>query len=215
MLTCFIRNNFRETSKDIAVYSILLFPLIYVIFSIYTFIRVFRHRHVSGDSELKSAVVKYLIYSLLYIVFYFPSIILYLLSINQNIPKETFLSWFSYFCSLATISINTALCLFRILEGYVKCHWKALFVHQKLDESLMSEAQEEEIINEVKIPINDSNAGALIRSGSMRIRKLTSWKRISVEIIKGVSLFLNKFKKLKNLNKFITLPHLNTILYFF
>ena len=188
MLTCFIRNNFRETSKDIAVYSILLFPMVYVLYSIVTFIRVFRHRHVAGDSELKTAVVKYLIYSLLYIVFYFPSILLYVLSINQNIPKETFLSWFSYFCSLATISINSALCLFRILEGYVKCHWKALFVHQRLDESLMTEGPEEEIINDLKLPINDSIKDSLtMRTQSMRVRKQTSWKRISCEIIKGVS----------------------------
>lgn len=188
MLTCFIRNNFRETSKDIAVYSILLFPLIYVIFSVITFIRVFRHRHVSGDSDLKNAVVKYLIYSLLYIIFYFPSILLYILSINQNIPRETFLSWFSYFCSLATISINTALSLFRILEGYVKCNWKAILVHQKLDESLITDSQEEEIINDIVVPVNDSAKDSLMRSASMKLRRGTSWKKISVEMIKGVSI---------------------------
>jgi len=204
MLTCFIKNNFRDPTKDIAVYSILAMPSIYLVYSIYSFVRIFGQRKVKADYEVKWAVIKYMLYSLFYIIFYFPSIVLYVLSINRDIERASFLSWFSYFCSLATISINLALCIFRILEGYVKCHWKALLVNSDLDQSLMTE--DSEYFNEdnksnpeLKIPINESNPNLernnsenktpLFRSGSNRFRKNTSWKRLSVEITKGVKLY--------------------------
>jgi hypothetical protein len=205
MLTCFINNSFNDPNKNIAVYSILILPTVYVFYSIYSFVNVFKHRKVKNDSDFKMAVVKYMIYAILYIVFYFPSIILYVISINSDILVNSFLSWFSWFCSLATISINLALCLFRIIEGYVKCHWKALVFHKDLDQSLMTDPHDDsscsglgspqeagsnvliqgEIKNDLTLVVGNNEQRS--RGSTLKLqKKLSQWEKISLDIFAGV-----------------------------
>jgi hypothetical protein len=192
MLTCFIKNNFNNPNKDVAVYSILPLPLLYIFYAIYAFVQIFRRRKVQTDREFRVAVLKYLIYSLLYMIFYYPTILFFVISVNAEIELNTGLSWYSYFCSLSTISINLVLCLYRILEGYVKCDWKAMMVHQDLDESLMTEDSFENYpINDRKITVASTNTKGISYEKSSSKKKITlnsSWKKVSTEMIKGVKI---------------------------
>lgn len=209
MLTCFINNNFNDPTKKVAVYSILILPTVYVVYSIYSFVNVFKHRKVKNDYDFKIAVVKYMIYALLYIVFYFPSIILYVISINSDINEYWFLRWFSWVCSLATISINLALCLFRIIEGYVKCHWKALVFHQDLDQSLMTKTHEDhsplhdtdsqeernpsifvqgKIENDLTLVVSNIDQKSSRSSSIKPQRRISQWDKHKKDIIEGVRL---------------------------
>lgn len=198
-----MRNSFPNENKSISVYSILAVPSIYLVYAIYSFVKVFRQRKVQVHYEFRLAVIKYLIYSLLYIIFYFPSIILFLITVNKEIKEGTFVSWFSYYCSLAYISINLVLCVFRIGEGYVKCNWKAFFVHQELDESLMTEGGNEVPLDndmvssshtsnkgdkapDYKIQINNDNSKVSSKNiRSYSTKRLTAWKKISLDIMQG------------------------------
>jgi len=201
MLTCFIRNKFENNDKLVSIYGILIAPIFYLIYSIYTFVKIFRHRQVKADSELKIAVVKYLIYSLLYIVFYFPSIVLLIITINYDLVEGGWLRWFSYFCCIANVSVNLVLCLYRIGEGYVKCHWKAFFVNADLHESFVTESSRESIsINDQnvidfinkpdEVPVHNLNKlnkkRSSVKTGkSLLIKRMSSWKKISLEIFQG------------------------------
>ena len=200
MLTCFIKNNFHERGKSTAVYSILAVPLIYVLYSIYSFVRVFRHSQVKAGSKVKTLVIKYMIYSFLYIIFYLPPILLYFMSANQQITKGTTNSWFSFFSSLSTISINLALCVFRIIEGYVKCDWKVFLVNKSLDETIItdSEDQDEVYFDNGRLSregkkdsvLEFSAPGSSISKRSSK-RKVSYIKLISMEFVKGVSKYFN------------------------
>ena len=183
MLTCFIKNDFNNPGKEVALYSLLLIPLLYVMYAFYAFVIIFKRRKVAADNEFKIAIFKYLLYSILYILFYFPTIILYVLSIGKNLSPGTPLSYFSYFCTLSTISINLVLCLFRIMEGYVKCHWKALFVNQNLDDSLLSD-QSEYNPDTRKSSFVDERKETSINIPPKR--KLSLWKKLESDMIKGV-----------------------------
>lgn len=213
MLTCYIKNNFHETGKDISVFSILITPIVYIVYSIFTFITVFKRRKVQTDRQMKNAIFKYLIYASMYIFFYFPSIILYIVTINHSIQSNTFFSWFSYYCSLATISINLVLCIFRILEGYVKCDWKAFIMNQSLDETLVTENND--IINDEENPAEKfydntksnttdfkfstkesidtiggiTNPMIIKKDSSGKFKRLSSWGKLSKDIFKGVIIF--------------------------
>jgi len=186
MLTCFIKNDFTNPGKEVALYSLLLVPLLYVIYAFYAFVIIFKKRKVAADKEFKIAILKYLLYSILYILFYFPTIILYVFSIGQNISPSTTLSYFSYFCTLSTISINLVLCLFRIMEGYVKCHWKALFINQILDDSLLSDDQSEYNPDTRKSSMVDEGKETSINIPPKS--NLSLWKKLESDMIKGVIL---------------------------
>jgi hypothetical protein len=153
MLTCFIKNNFNETMFDIAVYSVNVIPMIYVLYSVYAFAWVFRRRKIQENNENKLLIFKYLIYGGMYIVFYFPTIILYLITINKKMTANTIYSWFAWYCTLANIGINPILSILRIFEGYVKCTWKAFCIHKPFDESLLTENED----NESNINSNNTN----------------------------------------------------------
>jgi hypothetical protein len=189
MLTCYIRNDFKEWKKDVPVYCILLIPVLYVIYSIYAFISILTKRNVKTNKSFKMAVIKYLIYSALYIIFYFPTIILYLVSVDQTIFQKTFLSNFSYICSLGNITINLALCMYRIFEGYVKCDWKVFLFSDDLEVTGTSSSQSQA---EYLIPRNsimlDTNYQPPVRKRSRKAsnRKGSEWGKIGQEMIKGV-----------------------------
>jgi hypothetical protein len=186
MLTCFIRNNFDDdSSKFFALYTILLVPCVYLIYSLYAFIRVFQKRKVKTDKEFKLAIIKYLIYSALYIIFYFPTIILYFLTINKDIYEKTNLSYFSYFCAIANISVNLVLCVFKILEGYVKFEWNP--IKNLLEDSIFTNSDSKDpLINSNIDTINVEEIRPRYKRGSSKRVGGSTWGKFSSEMIKGV-----------------------------
>jgi hypothetical protein len=147
MLTCFIQNDFEQINQELAVYSILIIPLIFLIYAVYAFIKVFRIKKVKFNKDIQIKMVRYVIYSGLYILFYFPTIILYFVTINQTtFEKYTFNSWFAYLCTLFNIMINLFLSIFRICEGYVQFPKKLLLcffinpnVYEDVEANLLNE----------------------------------------------------------------------------
>jgi hypothetical protein len=172
MLTCFIKNDFIDPSKDMAVYALLTIPLCFVIYSFYAFVKIFQKRKVQTDRDFKVAILKYLMYSILYILFYFPTIILYVVSINQRTPEGTALSQFSYYCTISTISVNLALCLFRIFEGYV--------------ESILSDDSSSVFVHDVTVYSNNSD----FKDTSINVlpKKKSLWRKVESDMIKGVKI---------------------------
>ncbi len=143
MLTCFIRNQYEdnEWGKIITLWCLLILPILCFGFSIYAFIKIFRRRKIQENKEFRLVMIKYLIYSALFIVFYFPTPVLYTTSVNGNIQEKSHRSWFAFviivynikFCVLGNVTINVVLSLFRIIEGYVRFDWKAFCFHKDLD----------------------------------------------------------------------------------
>ncbi len=120
MFTCYIRNDWIDSTKVLSVYSILLIPVSFLIYAIYIFVKILKHRRVKCNQELQNKMVMYLIYSLIYLVFYSPTTVLYILTINESkYDKYTPLSWYTYVCTIMNISVNLILSLFRIFEGYL------------------------------------------------------------------------------------------------
>lgn len=118
MLTCFIRNNFPDHEKGYSVYFVLAIPVIYICYSVISFIRVFLNTKVNRKSPFHRVIVGYFIYSIIYFVFYLPPVILYIISANIKIERDSFISWFSFFSAICTVSINLALSLLRLIQGY-------------------------------------------------------------------------------------------------
>lgn len=134
MLTCFIKNRFNEPSKSAAVYVVLSFPLVYIVFYIYIFFSLFKLRKLIILPEVKLVTVKLLLYSILYILFYFPTFFLYILTINNKIESPSFFSWFSYYCVLSMMSVNLVMGFGRALEIYGPCYLKDCFANNsKID----------------------------------------------------------------------------------
>ena len=96
MLTCFIRHDLSQPGQYISMISLLVVPVVYLGYYIYAFVVIFQKYRVQSNKEFKLLIFKYLIYSLIYMVFYFPIIFLYILTINQNITKKPVLRWFAY-----------------------------------------------------------------------------------------------------------------------
>jgi hypothetical protein len=135
MLTCFIKNYQYDGNQYVALYSLLLLPVLYSIYYIYAFWNIFQMYRVQTNTEYKKLIIKYLIYSLMYMIFYFPIIILYMITINDTqIYEEKATRWWAYvllffkikYCSIFTIIINPILAIMRIIEGYVKFSFKAI-----------------------------------------------------------------------------------------
>jgi hypothetical protein len=191
MLTCFIRNDFDD-GKFLSVYSILIFPVVFVSYSIYAFIRVFKLRKVRYNHEFKIAIIKYLIYSALYLAFYSPTVILYIVTINQAVYiKYTFFSWFSYLCALSNLLVNLILSIYRIIEGYVKFDIKNFFVKSDTLESECSSQidQEAVLIEETEGLDGSKRFGTVVSETSIlqtRFRKGTLLAQIHAGNVKGV-----------------------------
>lgn len=117
MLTCFIKNNYvNDATKINATYFILGVPIIYIIYFIYIFINIFRLRKIIVNIDVKISAYKLLIYGIILIISYFPTIFLYLVTINKEISSPSFYSWLSYYCSLTNISVNLITGIGRALE---------------------------------------------------------------------------------------------------
>jgi hypothetical protein len=126
MLTCFIRYEITNPGQYFSMSSLLIVPIFYLIYYIYAFVKIFQKYRVQQNKEFKHLIIKYLIYSLTYIIFYFPIILLYLITMNKDITETPVLRWFAYYCTIFLIIINPILCILKILEGYVKCQLKAI-----------------------------------------------------------------------------------------
>jgi hypothetical protein len=96
MLTCFLRHQISEPSQYISMASLLLVPIVYSIYYVYAFVCILRKYRVQSNKEFKTLIVEYLVYSLIYMIFYFPIIILYLLTLNRDITGSKPLRWFAY-----------------------------------------------------------------------------------------------------------------------
>lgn len=100
-------------------YSILILPLFYILNTIFLFIKLYNTRAAIKISESRNEILKFLIYSLFYAVFYFPTIILYVITIGNTVVSPTNTSWFAYFCYISNISMNLGLSILRIFQGHV------------------------------------------------------------------------------------------------
>ena len=125
MLTCNI-NNFSTTDKrgevhdSVKVFSILILPLFYIISTIYLFIKLYKSRAAIKINESKEEIYKFLAYAFIYALFYFPTILLYIITINEEMTASSFYSWFGYYCFIFNISLNLVLSIIRIFQGHVK-----------------------------------------------------------------------------------------------
>lgn len=96
MLTCFIRHDISNPGQYISMSSLLVVPLGYLGYYIYAFVMIFKKYKVQTNKEFKQLIIKYLIYSLTYMIFYFPIVLLYFLTMNKNITDTPTLRWFAY-----------------------------------------------------------------------------------------------------------------------
>lgn len=219
MLTCFINNYFDDDpGKLVGLYCTLTLPFIYVVWCIYTFVNIFKKRKIQNIREVKISTIKLLILSLLYIIFYFPTFLLYLLTINTKIYPSTFYSWLSYYCSLSNMCVNLVLSIGRILEGYVKCSWNFIlnYDNQLQEEKLVIDSEEEneyiddDIVNELEYNktknknLAKKSSSSYSSSGRSAVKRKTlsiidlSQNLIEIfikEIFIGVSLTLVKSQK--------------------
>jgi hypothetical protein len=124
MLTCYIKNFSTNREKNATIdtfklYPLIFLPLFYIASFIYLFFRIYKTRNAILCSERKREIIKFLIYSIIYGFFNFPTIILYIITVGKNLEPNTFLSWFAYYCFLANISINLILSVLRIFQGHI------------------------------------------------------------------------------------------------
>jgi len=57
---------------------------------------IFKKNKIQENRDFKLVMIKFLIYSGLFILFYLPTPILYLATINKNITKGSSAAWFSF-----------------------------------------------------------------------------------------------------------------------
>ena len=178
MLTCFIRNNFIEDydhiNKQYAIYCILAIPIIYVIYTFIKFVKVCTHNKLKPNSDMMKFVKKYILYSFLYIVFYAPPIVLYIVTTNKTITKGHPLGWFSFSSVWCTILFNFVLCFLRIFMGYQNFSWKAIIPCLDIDED---ESIRDSLNSQTEILINKRPKGSI-------------YNRLYDETVTGVNKFL-------------------------
>jgi hypothetical protein len=124
MLTCYVKNfstnrNQKDDIESLKLYPLIVLPLFYIASTLYLFIRIYKTRNAILCLERKKEIIKFLVYSIIYAFFNFPTLILYVITVGVKIEPNTFLSWFSYFCFIANISINLILSLLRIFQGHI------------------------------------------------------------------------------------------------
>ena len=98
MLTCFIRNKYEpnEWGKIISLWTLLFIPFVCFGYSIYCFIMIFKKRKIQDNKDFKLVIIKFLIYSALFIVFYFPTPLLYTATVNVNVRPDHFRAWWAF-----------------------------------------------------------------------------------------------------------------------
>jgi len=118
MLTCYVRNNFPNGAKSFSVLFVLFIPVLYILFSLVAFFRIFLNSKVSRSTPFHKTLMGYLFYSIIYFVCYLPPVILYLKSANEHIKKGSTNAWFSFFSALCTVLVNLFLTIWRLIQGY-------------------------------------------------------------------------------------------------
>ncbi len=89
---------------------------------------MFRNREARSNPNYRALIRKYISMGAVYLLFYFPTILLFYLTINKEIEENTFYSWLSYITAIANITIDFALCSIRILLGHVNVSCLRIFV---------------------------------------------------------------------------------------
>ena len=96
MLTCFIRTEFYETNQTVTVIIFLLIPISFILYSIFLVFKMCFNKKLTTDSNLLSLFYKYVSYIGVYLIFYGPMFILYVITLTEEIQPGTFLSWLSF-----------------------------------------------------------------------------------------------------------------------
>lgn len=98
MLTVFISNKYEENDwgKIITLWLLFTLPVLCFGYSIYAYIMIFRKRKIQQNVEFRVVIIKFLIYSALFIVFYIPTPILFLITKNTNPEPDSAMSWFAF-----------------------------------------------------------------------------------------------------------------------
>lgn len=145
MLTCYIKNystiqQTNDTTDLIKIYSILIMPLFYIVSTIYLFVRLYKSRLAIKKHEFRREIYKFLAYAFIYAIFYFPTILLYIITINKQIERSTVYSWFSYFCFHANLALNAILSIFRIFQGHTSINFIGNFQEENSQVSFLNES---------------------------------------------------------------------------
>ncbi len=125
MLTCYLRNYFQKND------SIEIIPFIFVlvgcitissifIYIVYLGLSIYNHKLTTGKKHFKKFFMKYLIYGLIFILFNIPTLLLYIITINQVISSPSFYSYLSYLTAISNITVDFGLCCVNIFFGQVK-----------------------------------------------------------------------------------------------
>lgn len=188
MLTCFIRNNNFSEDRLIGLIITLIIPIFYIIFCIYLFIYIFRIKSIREIREVKTSTIKLLFLAFLYILFYFPTMILLLITIGKEIERGTFLSWLSYYCSLSNMSVNLVVSFARIMDDYLSFpkFWNMFFTKEENENYYNSLNQSEleensEIIEEkskTMLDLERKTSDQLVKHNSGNLAKRKSYNSI-------------------------------------
>ena len=122
-------NKETDISATISIALFLGIPVFFIFYGIYLSIAMFRNIEARRNSNYRALIRKYISLGVVYLVFYFPTILLFYLTINKEIHENTFYSWLSYFSSIANITIDFALCSIRILFGHVNVSCLRIYVY--------------------------------------------------------------------------------------
>lgn len=125
MLTCYLRNYFQKnnTTEVIPFIFVLVGCIIIITISIYLVylgLAIYNHKLTNGKRHFKKFFMKYLVYGLIFILFNIPTLLLYIVTINQKIYSPSFYSYLSYLSALSNITIDFGLCCVNIFFGHVK-----------------------------------------------------------------------------------------------
>ena len=121
-MSCYVRNYFVEDGIT-PIIGIMIYVLLQLFVAGYLVnlgIMVLKNKLVTNKRHFRKFFFKYLVYGFIFILLKFPLLALYLLTLNRNIERSTFYSYWSYYNSIIFVTIDFALCLVNILFGQVK-----------------------------------------------------------------------------------------------
>lgn len=201
MLTCFIRNNTdNESAKKIGIHVVMAIPLLYMVYISYLLLMIYRKRTLVTSLEMKISFYKMVMYTLLYMIFYFPLFFFYIFTIDYNIKENTFESWTSYYCSLSSIIMNMSLGIGRALEYFSKLKLTDFKIFK------LNGPESNELKSENSNSVNANFAGKRNLSVLMNDSFLDNFLR---DLFVGIILSLAKAKeKLMNIEKAVMNKHI-------
>ncbi len=96
MLTCFVRTEYFDPSQTVTLIMFLLIPAGFILYSVFLSFRMCCNKKLHGDMELSRLFYKYISFISVNFILNTPMCILYILTLNIQIEKNTFLSWLSF-----------------------------------------------------------------------------------------------------------------------